>query len=195
MRNHCRGVAALTGLASDNLPDPKGWSDRYPEPARARPRPTCMPRFVALAGGLLLALGTVTACGDAGDPASTTTATVGAATTPATAPASPTTASRGPTRPTPDPRITSATSPVEETAPPPGRAGPTTLTGTLDAGVEAGCRVLIVDGQTFQLVGQLRGVDVGRRVTVTGYADPTLATTCQQGMPFVVRSVATASAS
>jgi hypothetical protein len=64
-------------------------------------------------------------------------------------------------------------------------SGPTTLTGTVTAGVEPNCVVL--DG--YLLVGgpreHLRG---GARVTVTGRVQADLMTTCQQGTPFVVET-------
>jgi hypothetical protein len=60
-----------------------------------------------------------------------------------------------------------------------------TLTGTVQAGVEADCLLL----QGYLLVGGprdlLRG---GDRVTVTGRVQPDLMTTCQQGTPFVVET-------
>ncbi|WP_431904241.1 hypothetical protein [Micromonospora carbonacea] len=67
---------------------------------------------------------------------------------------------------------------------PPG-VGATTLTGTVEAGVEPGCRLL--DG--YQLVGGPADVlAAGAKVEVTGRAQPDLLTTCQQGIPFVVES-------
>ncbi len=60
-----------------------------------------------------------------------------------------------------------------------------TLTGTVEAGVEPGCRLL--DG--YQLVGGPADVlTAGTRVTVTGQPKPDMMTTCQQGIPFVVES-------
>ncbi|MCX4474350.1 hypothetical protein OOK41_29260 [Micromonospora sp. NBC_01655] len=67
---------------------------------------------------------------------------------------------------------------------PPG-PGAATLTGTVEAGVEPGCRLL--DGH--QLVGGPADVlTPGTKVTVTGQAKPDMITTCQQGIPFVVES-------
>ncbi|MFC8846123.1 MULTISPECIES: hypothetical protein [unclassified Micromonospora] len=67
---------------------------------------------------------------------------------------------------------------------PPG-VGATTLTGTVEAGVEPGCRLL--DG--YQLIGGPADVLVaGAKVEVTGRAQPDMLTTCQQGIPFVVES-------
>ncbi|MEU5938340.1 hypothetical protein ABZ807_03980 [Micromonospora sp. NPDC047548] len=67
---------------------------------------------------------------------------------------------------------------------PPG-PGATTITGTVQPGVEPNC--LLVNG--YQLIGGPRDVlAVGARVTVTGQAKPDMMTTCQQGTPFVVES-------
>lgn len=67
---------------------------------------------------------------------------------------------------------------------PPG-PGATTITGTVEAGVEPGC--LLVGG--YQLIGGPRDVlAVGAKVSVTGQAKPDMMTTCQQGTPFVVES-------
>jgi hypothetical protein len=67
------------------------------------------------------------------------------------------------------------------TKPPP--TGDTTLTGTIQAGVEPNC--LLLDGNL--LIGGPRDVlKPGARVTVTGRSQPGMMTTCQQGTPFVV---------
>jgi hypothetical protein len=64
-------------------------------------------------------------------------------------------------------------------------ASPTTLTGVVAEGVEAGC--LLIDN--YLLVGGDRDiVRAGARITVRGRVDRTLLTTCQQGTPFVVSS-------
>ena len=60
-----------------------------------------------------------------------------------------------------------------------------TLTGTVEAGVEANC--LLLGG--YLLLGGDRGVvRPGARLTVTGRPEPGLMTTCQQGVPFHVES-------
>ncbi|MEU5786553.1 hypothetical protein ABZ754_02335 [Micromonospora purpureochromogenes] len=67
---------------------------------------------------------------------------------------------------------------------PPG-PGATTVTGTVEAGVEPNC--LLLAG--YQLIGGPRDVlTAGARVTVTGQPKPDMMTTCQQGTPFVVDS-------
>ncbi|MGC5018498.1 hypothetical protein [Micromonospora sp. DT47] len=67
---------------------------------------------------------------------------------------------------------------------PPG-PGATTITGTVQPGVEPNC--LLIDG--YQLIGGPRDVLApGARVTVTGRPQPDMMTTCQQGTPFVVES-------
>jgi hypothetical protein len=68
-------------------------------------------------------------------------------------------------------------------------AGPTTLTGTVTAGVENNCVVLVDAAGT--VLANLQGLDVtahpvGSEVEVTGTFEPDLMTTCQQGPPFEV---------
>jgi len=69
-----------------------------------------------------------------------------------------------------------------------------TVTGTVRAGVEPGC-LLLEDqaGGRFLLVGGERAqLTPGRRVAVTGRVDRGLLSTCQQGEPLVVASIAPA---
>ncbi|MET8119164.1 hypothetical protein [Micromonospora sp. NPDC005189] len=98
-------------------------------------------------------------------------------------------------QPTPDP--TASPSTVDPTPPsgpktgkpggpstPPG-VGNTTLTGTVQSGVEPNC--VLLDG--YLLLGGPRDVlTPGARVEVTGRVEPDMMTTCQQGTPFVVSS-------
>ncbi|MET7666627.1 hypothetical protein [Micromonospora luteifusca] len=67
---------------------------------------------------------------------------------------------------------------------PPG-VGHTTLSGTVQGGVEPNC--VLLDG--YLLLGGPRDVlKPGTRVEVTGRVEPGMMTTCQQGTPFVVAS-------
>jgi hypothetical protein len=66
---------------------------------------------------------------------------------------------------------------------------PTTLTGTVTAGVEANC--LLIDDYLL-IGGDPAVVREGARVTVHGRVDRDLLTTCQQGIPFVVSSATAA---
>ncbi|MGC4804401.1 hypothetical protein [Micromonospora sp. DT233] len=92
-----------------------------------------------------------------------------------TAPATPTTAVPAPS---------SSGKPSAGPSRPPG-PGATTLTGTVEAGVEPGCRML----SGYQLIGGPDDVlTAGARVVVTGHAKADMMTTCQQGTPFVVES-------
>ena len=73
-----------------------------------------------------------------------------------------------------------------------GSGAATTLTGTLQAGVESGCIVLV--DTTGAVLANLIGLDpasapVGSTVQVKGRFSPDLMTTCQQGEPFTVASV------
>lgn len=99
-------------------------------------------------------------------------------------------ASASPTSPaTPAPSSGTA-APEDLVVGPSGRV--TVLTGTVEAGVEAGCLLLTASGVLHQLVGATQRLAPGQRVTVQGRPDPALLTTCQQGTPFVVSSSAPA---
>ncbi|MBQ1018519.1 hypothetical protein KBX71_11695 [Micromonospora sp. D93] len=96
-------------------------------------------------------------------------------------------------QPTPDPTTSPET--IPPTTPsggkPPKPGGPstppgvgaTTLSGTLQGGVEPNC--VLLDG--YLLLGGPRDVlTPGARVEVTGRVEPGMMSTCQQGTPFVV---------
>ena len=70
--------------------------------------------------------------------------------------------------------------------------GTTTLTGTIEAGVESGCFVLV--GQDGTVLANLIGVDAvatpaGSVVDVTGTFEEDMMTTCQQGTPFSITTI------
>ena len=72
--------------------------------------------------------------------------------------------------------------------------GETTLTGTVTAGVEPNC-LLLKDGSGDHLLitedtKVKSALRPGAEVTVVGKSQPGLMTTCMQGEPFVVSSVA-----
>jgi hypothetical protein len=92
------------------------------------------------------------------------------------------------TTPTTDP----GTAPT--TTPPPAAGSAITATGTVVAGIEPGCTVLHTDqGQNYLLVGGDRGkLREGARVQVRGRLLRDLLSTCQQGLPLQVASVAAA---
>jgi len=92
------------------------------------------------------------------------------------------------TTPTTDP----GTAPT--TTPPPAAGSAITATGTVVAGVEPGCTVLHTDqGQNYLLVGGDPGkLREGARVQVRGRLLRDLLSTCQQGLPLQVASVAAA---
>jgi hypothetical protein len=87
--------------------------------------------------------------------------------------------------------VTPASSQPEDPSslPSPTEPSPTTLTGTVTAGVEANC--LLLDGYLL-IGGDPAVVRAGARVIVHGRVDRDLMTTCQQGTPFVVDSATTA---
>jgi hypothetical protein len=68
-----------------------------------------------------------------------------------------------------------------------------TLTGPVTAGVEPGCLILTTTRGPHLLVSTgaiAKSLRAGTTMTVTGRAEPGMVTTCQQGTPFVVTSVA-----
>jgi hypothetical protein len=89
---------------------------------------------------------------------------------------------------------TTVAEPAPTTAPPPAGGSPITATGTVVAGIEPGCMVLHTDqGQNYLLVGGDRGkLREGARVQVRGRLLRELVSTCQQGLPLQVASVAAA---
>jgi hypothetical protein len=67
------------------------------------------------------------------------------------------------------------------------------LTGPITAGVEPGCLILTTERGPHLLVSSgpvTKSLKAGTTMTVTGRAEPGMITTCQQGTPFVVTSVA-----
>ena len=129
-------------------------------------RTRLLPLLAGLLAGLLAA-----GCGDPGD--GDDGAGQGAPTT--TAPATTTTVPGKRTEPT-------------------RTGGPVTVVGTVAEGVEPGCLLLQAEaGGSFLLVGGERAeLRPGRRVAVTGRVDRSLLSTCQQGEPLVVASIAAA---
>lgn len=71
-----------------------------------------------------------------------------------------------------------------------------TLTGTVEAGVEPNCKLIRDDAGSHTLYFDDPSLKtqaaVGKTVTVTGHSKPGMMTTCQQGTPFIVTSVAPA---
>ena len=70
--------------------------------------------------------------------------------------------------------------------------GTTTLTGTIEAGVESGCFVLV--GQDGTVLANLIGIDTvatpaGSVVDVTGTFEEDMMTTCQQGTPLRITTI------
>ncbi|WP_130407338.1 hypothetical protein [Micromonospora violae] len=98
-------------------------------------------------------------------------------------------------QPTPDPTglpesVTPTPPPGVKTAKPGGPSTPpgvgaTTLSGTVQGGVEPGC--VLLDGYLL-LNGPRDVLTPGARVEVTGRVERGMMTTCQQGTPFVVES-------
>jgi hypothetical protein len=75
----------------------------------------------------------------------------------------------------------------------PGATGAQTITGTVTAGVEPNCLVLTAGDTSYQLVfddpAMRSDAPVGKKVSLVGRAEPSMMSTCQQGVPFIVTSV------
>ncbi|NMO57221.1 hypothetical protein HH310_39370 [Actinoplanes sp. TBRC 11911] len=75
----------------------------------------------------------------------------------------------------------------------PGPGATQTISGTVTAGVEPNCRLLTSGGSSYLLLfkdsASRSAAAIGKTVTLVGRSDPSLMTTCMQGVPFVVTSV------
>lgn len=75
----------------------------------------------------------------------------------------------------------------------PAMGGAQTITGTVSAGVEPNCLLLTSGGASHLLIFDdpaLRAdASVGKRVTLVGRSEPSMMSTCMQGVPFIVTSV------
>jgi hypothetical protein len=130
---------------------------------------------VALAGGLLAAC-----AGEGGD-----SAQPGETVSTSPSPSSPGSSSAQPPGLPPSVRV----SPPSSSAPkyPPGEK---TITGKPEDGVEFDCLIMRADGTVYLLLGGDRALlKSGRTVAVRGKPNPSLMTTCQQGIPFEVSEV------
>ena len=68
-----------------------------------------------------------------------------------------------------------------------------TISGTVSAGVEPHCLILQDAKGSHMLVfddpALKTSAPAGSKVTLVGHSEPTMMTTCQQGVPFIVTSV------
>jgi len=139
-----------------------------------------------MAGMVILA---VAGCGESANPADQAQAGREAVTTQPT-PSESSDSPSGTPSSTPAPPTPSFTEDLGLTTPPAGRGRFRTIRGTIRPGVEAGCLILSTAEGTFLLVGpRTGGLKAGMTVEVSGAPDETIATTCQQGIPFVVTEV------
>lgn len=76
----------------------------------------------------------------------------------------------------------------------PGSDAQTTISGTVESGVESGCLVLEHEGTVYGIFGNFDSsvVYAGAEVTLHGKVDAGMMSTCQQGTPFVVEDAETA---
>ena len=126
------------------------------------------PAIVPAAVGVLLLSG----CGDPTQPGS--------------GPGAPTTSSGSPTAPAPSTTLPGAPTPPSGVPTPSGRQ--LTLEGTVEAGVEPGCKVLTTAGGQYLILGG-KDVPMGVPVRVKGVVITGVSTTCQQGTPLRVLDV------
>ena len=70
----------------------------------------------------------------------------------------------------------------------PGVNAETTISGTVESGVETGCLVLTYEGTVYGIYGDYDSsiVYAGAEVTLHGHLEPDMMSFCQQGTPFVV---------
>ena len=112
-------------------------------------------------------------------PPSTTTGPASKTTTATTEPTAPST-----------PGTTNLTLVPSSITPAPPVPNEVTIEGVVQSGVEAGCKLLLSQGAQYLLLGGDPAVlREGQRVVVRGQAQPGVATTCQQGVPFIVAEV------
>jgi hypothetical protein len=108
-----------------------------------------------------------------------------------TAPGAPGGSSMPPTSPSPEPLPSGLSLPPSPSGS--AKAGSMTLTGTVEAGVEAGCLLLRSGGTTYLLIGGDRTVvKAGATVRVTGAVARDIKSYCMQGTPFQVTAAAPA---
>jgi len=83
-----------------------------------------------------------------------------------------------------------APTPTPSAPTPSAHTGKVQVTGRVEAGVEAGCKILVADGGGgYLLVGGPSDVlKEGARVQVEGTVEAGMITTCQQGRPLKVSS-------
>lgn len=138
----------------------------------------------------VLLVGVLASCAGQGGAEVTTTPTTTSSSAPASgAPSSaPSETSTAPsdTSATPAPSPTSSAASPEPSEPAGDRM---TLSGTVRAGVEAGCLVLRDDGTLYLLLDDQDRMKPGEKVTVTGYVDKDAMSYCMQGKPFRVLTV------
>ncbi|MEU5873965.1 hypothetical protein AB0A73_20710 [Glycomyces sp. NPDC047369] len=141
-----------------------------------------------LTGGLLLAA--LTACGAGGSGSEDSSATP-TTTSPSESPTAATTEES----PVPDETSIPDLDPTMggDTSKP-GSSSVTTISGTVEAGVESGCLVLTYEGTVYGIFGSFDSsvVYAGAQVTLHGTVDAGMMSTCQQGTPFVVQEAETA---
>ena len=107
-----------------------------------------------------------------------------------------TSTSAAPTTSSSAPAASPSSKPTAEPSDKPTAGGAQTVTGTVEAGVEPNCRLIKDNTGSHLLVFRdesLRSqASVGKKITATGRSEPTLMSTCQQGIPFIITSISPA---
>jgi hypothetical protein len=123
----------------------------------------------------VLAVGLITACGQGtGTPSAEGSGSV----------------STSPSSPAPEPPVDPLPSPVPSSLPPsagPEPTGDMTLSGQVEAGVEANCLIMQTGGKTYLLLdGDKDIVKAGNNVVVRGHIVKGVMSYCMQGQPFQI---------
>ncbi|MCD0447153.1 hypothetical protein LO763_26400 [Glycomyces sp. A-F 0318] len=151
-------------------------------------------RFTGPTGPLIAALmiAVLAACG-AGQGGSDDESEAPATATAPTEASSPPEASESEESPVPD-ETTPYLDPSLGDSSKPGSGSQTTISGTVESGVESGCLVLEHEGTLYGIYGSFDSsiVYAGAEVTLHGKVDRGMMTICQQGTPFVVEDAETA---
>ena len=141
---------------------------------------------------LLLLTVALAGCANNGGAGSTSAASAPSSSA-STSPASASSGSASPGSASPGSSGSVSRAPSVEPSGKPTAAGARTISGTVVEGVEPQClilrdsggsHVLFFDDETLRAAAR-----VGSRVTLTGRSEPTMMTTCQQGVAFIVSSV------
>jgi hypothetical protein len=138
-----------------------------------------------------MAMTLLVACGGQDEPSVESTDTGAASTSPETSTTDSASPSSETPTPMPEPTPRPTTPPLDEETVSP-KPGSVTLVGVPHAGVEANCWLL---DDYLLLGGDRELIASGERLEITGRPMQDVATTCQQGTPFEIETIAPATSS